>query len=145
MEVKNNIKYTSVVWSILHIDQKSTKHLTTKKEALLFYQIASQKNIDIEKHQNKKWSSFYLIIKLKLVFKMTAKRKQANMKLELSDEQKSDIREAFNLFDTEGNGSIDTKDLKVAMRALGFEPRKEDIKKMVQVCWKRKLIPEVKV
>ena len=62
------------------------------------------------------------------------KRKQTNMKLELSDEQKSDIREAFNLFDTEGNGSIDTKDLKVAMRALGFEPRKEDIKKMVQVC-----------
>ena len=61
------------------------------------------------------------------------KRKQTNMKLDLSDEQKSDIREAFNLFDTEGNGSIDTKDLKVAMRALGFEPRKEDIKKMVQV------------
>jgi Ca2+-binding EF-hand superfamily protein len=61
------------------------------------------------------------------------KRKQANLKLELSEEQKSDIREAFNLFDTEGNGSIDTKDLKVAMRALGFEPRKEDIKKMVMV------------
>ena len=66
------------------------------------------------------------------------KRKQTNMKLDLSDEQKSDIREAFNLFDTEGNGSIDTKDLKVAMRALGFEPRKEDIKKMVQV--KNKLL-----
>jgi Ca2+-binding EF-hand superfamily protein len=62
-----------------------------------------------------------------------AKRKQGNLKLELSEEQKNDIREAFNLFDTEGNGSIDTKDLKVAMRALGFEPRKEDIKKMVQV------------
>ena len=62
-----------------------------------------------------------------------AKRKHANMKLELSEDQKNDIREAFNLFDTEGNGSIDTKDLKVAMRALGFEPRKEDIKKMVQV------------
>ena len=75
-----------------------------------------------------------------------AKRKQANMKLELSEEQKSDIREAFNLFDTEGNGSIDTKDLKVAMRALGFEPRKEDIKKMVQVCTlslKKKKFPYV--
>ena len=65
------------------------------------------------------------------------KRKQANLKLELSEEQKSDIREAFNLFDTEGNGSIDTKDLKVAMRALGFEPRKEDIKKMVMVNLKK--------
>ena len=26
---------------------------------------------------------------------------------------------------------IDSKDLKVAMRALGFEPRKEEIKKLV--------------
>ena len=61
-----------------------------------------------------------------------AKRKPGNLKLELSEEQKGDIREAFNLFDTEGNGSIDVKDLKVAMRALGFEPRKEDIKKMAK-------------
>jgi len=35
------------------------------------------------------------------------------------------------LFDTEGTGTIDSKDLKVALRALGFEPRKEEIKKMV--------------
>jgi len=62
-----------------------------------------------------------------------AKRKTngGGVKLDLSEEQKSDIREAFNLFDTAGSGSIDTKDLKVAMRALGFEPRKEEIKKMV--------------
>jgi len=62
-----------------------------------------------------------------------AKRKTngSAVKLDLSEEQKSDIREAFNLFDTSGSGSIDTKDLKVAMRALGFEPRKEEIKKMI--------------
>ena len=28
-------------------------------------------------------------------------------------------------------GTIDAKELKVAMRALGFEPKKEEIKKMV--------------
>ena len=28
-------------------------------------------------------------------------------------------------------GSIDAKELKVAMRALGFEPKKEEIKKMI--------------
>ena len=39
------------------------------------------------------------------------------------------IREAFYLFDTNGSGAIDAKELKVAMRALGFEPKKEDIKK----------------
>jgi len=35
------------------------------------------------------------------------------------------------LFDTDGSGSIDAKELKVAMRALGFEPKKEEIKKMI--------------
>jgi len=30
-------------------------------------------------------------------------------------------------------GTIDAKELKVAMRALGFEPKKEEIKKMVSL------------
>jgi len=55
----------------------------------------------------------------------------ASAKVDLSEEQKTDVREAFNLFDSGATGFIDTKDLKVAMRALGFEPRKEEIKKMV--------------
>ncbi|EDV24856.1 uncharacterized protein TRIADDRAFT_25393 [Trichoplax adhaerens] len=52
-------------------------------------------------------------------------------KPELTEEQKQEIREAFDLFDTEGTGTIDAKELKVAMRALGFEPKKEEIKKML--------------
>merc|ERR1719265_2119619 len=31
----------------------------------------------------------------------------------------------------DGSGSIDAKELKVAMRALGFEPKKEEIQKMI--------------
>ncbi|KAJ3014015.1 Centrin-1 [Thoreauomyces humboldtii] len=50
---------------------------------------------------------------------------------DLSSEQKQEIREAFDLFDTDGSGTIDTKELKVAMRALGFEPKKEELKKMI--------------
>lgn len=50
---------------------------------------------------------------------------------ELSEEQKQEIREAFELFDTDGSGSIDAKELKVAMRALGFEPKKEEIQKLI--------------
>ena len=57
-----------------------------------------------------------------------ASRKKAP-KIELTEEQKMEIREAFDLFDTDGTGRIDVKELKVAMRALGFEPKKEDIKK----------------
>ncbi|XP_010282705.1 PREDICTED: centrin-2, partial [Phaethon lepturus] len=60
-----------------------------------------------------------------------AQRKKASAKLELSEEQKQEIREAFDLFDTDGTGNIDVKELKVAMRALGFEPKKEEIKKMI--------------
>ena len=51
-----------------------------------------------------------------------AKRKTngGSVKLDLSEEQKSDIREAFNLFDTAGSGSIDTKDLKVFFKQAFF-------------------------
>merc|ERR1719265_831885 len=43
----------------------------------------------------------------------------------------TDIKEAFDLFDADGSGSIDAKELKVALRALGFEPKKEELKKLV--------------
>ena len=52
---------------------------------------------------------------------------------ELTEEPKQEIEEAFDLFDTDGSGSIDSKELKVAMRALGFEPKKEDIQKMISM------------
>merc|ERR1711887_63664 len=52
-------------------------------------------------------------------------------KSDLSEEQKQEIREAFDLFDTDGSGCIDAKELKVAMRALGFEPKKDEIRKMI--------------
>lgn len=55
----------------------------------------------------------------------------ARAKIELTEEQRQEIKEAFDLFDTDGSGSIDAKELKVAMRALGFEPKKEEIRKMI--------------
>lgn len=57
--------------------------------------------------------------------------KKAGPKFELTEEQKGDIKDAFNLFDKSGTGKIETKELKVAMRALGFEPKKEEVKKML--------------
>eukprot|EP01147_Barroeca_monosierra_P010650 gene10650-2764_t len=59
------------------------------------------------------------------------KKRPSGAKPDLTEEQKLEIREAFELFDTDGSGSIDAKELKVAMRALGFEPKKEEIKKMI--------------
>merc|ERR1712110_1353406 len=57
--------------------------------------------------------------------------KMAERVINLTDEQKQEIKEAFDLFDSNHSGVIDAKELKVAMRALGFEPKKEEIKKMI--------------
>ena len=38
----------------------------------------------------------------------------------LSEDEIEEIREAFNLFDTDGSGTIDPKELKAAMQSLGF-------------------------
>lgn len=51
---------------------------------------------------------------------------------EITEEQRQEIKEAFDLFDSEGAGVIDAKELKVAMRALGFEPKKEEVRKVLQ-------------
>ncbi|EPQ04884.1 centrin-1 [Myotis yumanensis] len=61
----------------------------------------------------------------------TSQKKKAGPKPELTEDQKQEVREAFDLFDADGSGTIDVKELKVAMRALGFEPKKEEMKKMV--------------
>merc|ERR1712070_434145 len=44
---------------------------------------------------------------------------------------KVEVKEAFELFDTDGSGSIATGELKVAMKALGFEPKPGEIEKMI--------------
>ena len=48
-----------------------------------------------------------------------------------SAEQEEEIREAFNIFDSNGSGSIDYKELKAAMKALGFETKKEEMQKVI--------------
>merc|ERR1712022_104603 len=60
-----------------------------------------------------------------------AGKAKSSGKGELTEEQRQEIREAFDLFDTDGSGCIDAKELKVAMRALGFEPKKEEVRKMI--------------
>ena len=52
------------------------------------------------------------------------KRKQRQ---ELSEEQRQEIKEAFELFDTDKTGTIDYHELKVAMRALGFDVKKQEV------------------
>merc|ERR1712183_587737 len=71
----------------------------------------------------------------KLPFKMASFKQKTlqrpKKRADITEEQKQEIKEAFDLFDTDGSGNIDQKELKVAMRALGFDPKREEIKKMI--------------
>merc|ERR1712147_603467 len=49
----------------------------------------------------------------------------------LTDEQMDEVREVFGLFDADQSGAIDCRELKGAMRALGFEVKNEELIKMV--------------
>ena len=57
-------------------------------------------------------------------------------KTKVTNEMKEEIKEAFDLFDTESTGKIDSKELKVAMRALGFEVKNNEIRNiLLDVDW----------
>ena len=50
---------------------------------------------------------------------------------DLTEEQKLELQEAFNMFDTDGSGKIQANELRVALRALGFEPSKDELRRMI--------------
>jgi centrin-3 len=51
---------------------------------------------------------------------------------ELTEDHKQEIREAFELFDTDKDGAIDYHELKVAMRSLGFDVKKTEVLKVLK-------------
>ena len=52
----------------------------------------------------------------------------------LSEEQLDDVREAFGLFEDDTSGEIDVRELKAAMRSLGFEVKNEEVQNEVTPC-----------
>merc|ERR1712010_241551 len=51
--------------------------------------------------------------------------------VKMSDKEIAECKEAFDLFDVDSGGTIDAEELGTAMTALGFNPKKQEIKKMV--------------
>lgn len=49
----------------------------------------------------------------------------------LTEDEIEEIKEAFNLFDTDGSGTIDPKELRAAMQSLGFETKNPTIYSMI--------------
>ena len=52
---------------------------------------------------------------------------EAESKKELTEEQKEEIKNVLNLFNGEIYGTIESNKLKLAMKALGFEPSDEEV------------------
>ncbi|XP_048586172.1 calmodulin-like protein 12 [Nematostella vectensis] len=67
----------------------------------------------------------------KLVTASDDKPKRSATLDHLSDEQISEYKEAFYMYDADGSGHVTTKELHKAMRTLGFNPTEEEIQEMV--------------
>ncbi|CAL5324660.1 unnamed protein product [Camellia sinensis] len=74
-------------------------------------------------HQTGQWASLYRVA--------SRKEKPRGRHHGLTQQKRQEIKEAFELFDTDGSGTIDAKELNVAMRALGFEMTGEQIDQMI--------------
>ncbi|CCW60638.1 unnamed protein product [Phytomonas sp. EM1] len=55
-------------------------------------------------------------------------------RFQLTEEQRQEIREAFELFDSDKNGLIDAHEMKVSMRALGFDVKRDEVTRLMQDC-----------
>lgn len=60
------------------------------------------------------------------------KKKIAESQKLLSAQQKEEIKKAFDYFDITGSGTIEAKNLKVVLRALGFDPSNEEIIELIR-------------
>nr|CCC95912.1 unnamed protein product [Trypanosoma congolense IL3000] len=52
--------------------------------------------------------------------------------LTISEKHKAQLREAFDLFDADGTGRINSQDLKVAFCALGYEVSKQELAQLLR-------------
>jgi Ca2+-binding EF-hand superfamily protein len=64
-------------------------------------------------------------------YKVDTKKANKNTKVGLSGEEVDEIRQAFELFDTNGTGRIDPKELKAAMQSLGFDTKNPVIYQLI--------------
>ena len=54
------------------------------------------------------------------------------MASELTNQQRAELKEAFSLFDVDGDGTITSKELMVVMRSIGSEASEEEIVAMMK-------------
>jgi len=62
--------------------------------------------------------------------------RSAGGKSVLTKDQLAELHEAFTLFDSDHKGSLDARELKAAIRAMGFDVKKEQVAKMISAIGK---------
>jgi len=65
-------------------------------------------------------------------FRKAPRRMQRKGAGELTEEMREEIKEAFDLLDTDSSSKINSKELKVALLVLGFEPVKGEAKSLIK-------------
>merc|ERR1711956_63712 len=61
----------------------------------------------------------------------TSNPKTSTMADQLTEEQIAEFKEAFSLFDKDGDGTITTKELGTVMRSLGQNPTEAELQDMI--------------
>ena len=51
---------------------------------------------------------------------------------EYTEEQIAEFKEAFSLFDRDGDGTIDADELGTVMRSMGHQPTEEEVEDMIR-------------
>lgn len=64
--------------------------------------------------------------------KHSPKNKSASPRTALTQDQQLEIREAFDIFDSDKTGSIDRHELRVALRAMGFDATKDEVTRIMK-------------
>ena len=64
--------------------------------------------------------------------KSTYKQQQTRSKPIVDEELFNELKEAFNLFDSEQTGQIDARELKAAFKAFGFDIKKPDLVRLLK-------------
>merc|ERR1712232_1274885 len=79
--------------------------------------------VDVDGSGKLEWPEF-----LWLMFKFGA---GSSIEHQFTDQRLAELREVFSLFDADGNGSLDSKELGTVMRVLGLHMEEKEIKAMI--------------